>query len=90
MRRAMQFLGRAILELLRGLGLLVRDAHQALYRRWRARVWWWYAGAGLVAYLWATGQLLEIIFSLMVLALVCWGLWLMVSSPFRRARRREL
>jgi len=89
MRRVMRFIGRAMLELLRGLGLLVRDIHQALYRRWRARVWWWYAGAGFVLYLWRTGQLVEFIFSLMVLALVCYGLWLMVSSPFRRPRRRE-
>lgn len=87
MRRVMRFVGRALLELGRGLGLLVRDAHRALYRRHRARLWWYYGGAGFGGYLWLTGQLWHFIFSLLTLAIVCFGLWLMVTAPFRAARR---
>lgn len=89
MRRVLRFLGRALLELVRGAGLLLRDLHRALHRRWGARVWWWYLGGGFVLYMLRTGQLMELIASLAVLGLVCYGLWLMVSSPFRRPRRRE-
>lgn len=86
-RRVLRFFGRALWELVRGLGLIGRGIHRALYRRYRARLWWYYVWTGLGVYLYLTGQLREVIFALLTLAIVLFGLWLMVTAPFRAGRR---
>jgi hypothetical protein len=68
-----------IVELFRGLGLIIRDVHQFFKRRVGVRIWWIYLLLIFVAFLWATGQLWGIIISLLTLAIVLFGLWLMVK-----------
>ena len=40
-------IGDAIAELGRGFGLIIRDIHRVMYRRFGARVWWFYIGISI-------------------------------------------
>jgi len=83
----MRFIGRVLVELGRGLGLIVRDIHRALYRRLRARVWWIYLGVAFVIALWQTGQLWNLVASILTLIIVLAGLWLIIRAPFRGGKK---
>jgi len=85
---ALEWIGRAVWEVCRGLGLIIRDIHRFFYRRLGARIWWIYIIIALVLLLWATGQLWNFVFSILTLALVLFGLYLIITAPFR-GRRRE-
>jgi len=74
---------RVLRELARGLGLIIRDIHRALYRRFRARIWWMYLGVASVIVLWATGQLWNLVFHVMALIVVLFILRMIVrKAPF--------
>ena len=93
--RVLRFIGRAILELGRGLGLILRDIHRALYRRLRARLWWIYLGVAFVVLLWLTGQFWNLILQVLTFILIFGLLWLAGKNILRaifgggRERRRE-
>lgn len=74
---------RVLRELARGLGLITRDIHRALYKRFRARIWWMYLGAASLIILWITGQLWNLIFHVMALIVILFVLRMLVrKAPF--------
>jgi len=74
-----------LVELGRGFGLIVRDIHQFLYRRLKARTWWIYIGVAFIALLWATGQLWNFILQILTFIILI-GLFLLIG----RAALRKL
>ncbi len=78
-----------LVGLVRGAGLLIRDAHRALHRRFDDRVWWGYFAAFFLLYLWKSGQLWDVAFNLLTLGIVLIGLRIILSPLFERGRRRR-
>ena len=86
--KIIDWIAEAIVELGRGLGLIIRDVHQFFKRRVGARIWWIYLLLIFVVFLWATGQLWGIVISLLALAIVLFGLWLMIK-PLLRGKKKK-
>ena len=80
-------LGGLIWGLVRGLVLILRDLHRALYHQFHERIWWYYAGAGIVGYLYLTNQLWNFIVYGLYLAIIWFGLRMMISALLRNQRR---
>ncbi len=81
-----QFLGGFLWALVRGLGLIVRDIHRGLRRQIGDRIWWIYGGAGFVGYLYLTNQLWNFVIYGLYLVIIGYGLWMIISAPFRGRR----
>jgi len=79
----MRAIGRALIELGRGFGLIVVDIHRFLYRRLKARVWWMYIGVAFIATLAATGQLLTFLLQVLTM-LVFLGVCLYIGKAALR------
>lgn len=77
---------RWLREFGRGFSLIIRDIHGFFYRRLGARIWWIYIGIVVIIFLWLTGQLWNLVFQVLTLVIVIGGLWLMVSSFFKRKK----
>jgi len=71
-----------------GFGLIICDVHQFFRRRIGARIWWIYFLLIFVAFLWATGQLWNIIIQLLTLAIILFGLWLMIKPLFGGKKKK--
>ncbi len=81
--RALRFVGRTLVELGRGFGLIVRDIHQFLYRRLKARTWWIYIGVAFVVALLATGQLWNFVLQILTFIILI-GLFLLIGKAALR------
>jgi len=82
--RALRFIGRVLVELGRGLGLIVRDIHQFFYRRLGARMWWIYIGIAFVTALIVTGRFWNLVIQVLGFVLFI-GLLFWVGRHLLRA-----
>lgn len=82
------WIARAIWELGRGLGLILRDIHGFFYGRLGARIWWVYIGIAFVACLLITGQFWNLVIQALIVVFTIGLLWWLVRLPFR-GRRQE-
>lgn len=80
--------GRVLREMATGFGLIIRDIHRVLYRRFRARIWWIYLVVASVIILWITGQLWNLVFHVMTLIVILFILRMLVRKAPLSGRKR--
>ena len=79
---------KILTDIFRGFGMIFRDIHNWLYARLGARVWVGYIVALFIFWLWATGQLVRVVTTLLLIAVLVFAAWLILRELFRIKKKK--